>query len=209
MTAATRATKISKDVAMARFVETTIGLLEKLPIAGVSDRLIAESAGINRASLYRYFNTRHELFDIVLDNLVERYLAELQAATAPYMPDVKNSIMDVGTLVQSFSISSKVFDIGNYLAAENYRSETLTANISKIFEMLTKRLYEAGVAPRMARALALQAIGLGFGRPNASSIIPLQPDDVADVFQLMVNSIKNHAEVTAKFGWAEAESDSQ
>ena len=209
MAPATRAAKISKEVAMARFVATTINLVETLPIAEVSDRLIAETAGINRASLYRYFNTRHELFDIVLDNLIGRYLAELQAATAPYMPDVKNSLMDIGVLAQTFSISSKVFDIGNYLAAENYHSEALTANITKIFDVWTERLQDAGVAPRMARALALQAIGLGFGRPNASMIIPLRPDDVADVFQLMVNLIKSHAEVTSKFGWAESESDSQ
>jgi ABC-type Fe3+/spermidine/putrescine transport system ATPase subunit len=41
--------------------------------------------------------------------------------------------------------------------------------------------------------------------PSKDVRVLLRPDDVVDVFQLMVNSIKSHAEVTAKFGWAETQ----
>jgi len=209
MAPATRATKISKDVAMARFVETTIGLLEKLPIADVSDRLIAESAGINRASLYRYFNTRHELFDLVLEEVSNRYLDDLKTATAAHAQPVNTGQLSVDVLAPTFALSSQVFAIGNYLVAGNYRSDRLTSNMSKIVEVWTQQFLISGVAPRMARALALQALGLGFGRPNAESLIRLEHGDVVDVFRLMINSMQNHAEMTAKFGWAETQVETQ
>ena len=84
MTSAPRARKISKPMAMARFIEVTIDLLETLPIAEVSDHLIADTAQISRSSIYRYFNTRLELFDLVLDTLIQNYLADLQVVATPF-----------------------------------------------------------------------------------------------------------------------------
>lgn len=201
MTSAPRARKISKPMAMARFIEVTIDLLETLPISEVSDHLIADTAQISRSSIYRYFNTRLELFDLVLDTLIQNYLADLQVVATPFAQPQKSAQVTIDLLAPTFALSSKVFAVGNYLASENYHSDRLRDNITKVVDTWNQQFLAAGVAPRMARALALQSLGLGFGRPNAANLIPLSPDDVLDVFRLMVNAVQSHAEVAAKFGW--------
>ena len=206
MTPAPRARKIPKAIAKARFIDATIELLETLPIAEVSDHLIAETAQINRASIYRYFNTRVELFDSVLDNLIQRYLDDLKTATTPFAQPLEGLQITTDVLAPTFDLSAKVFAIGNYLASENYHSEQLSANITKLVDTWVQQFLAAGVVPRMARALALQSLGLGFGRPNATSLISLSADDVLDVFRLMVNAVQSHAEVAAKFGWTDDKS---
>ena len=203
MAPAPRARKIPKQIAMNRFIEVTAELLDLHPIADVTDHLIADTAQISRSSIYRYFNTRVELFDIVLDTLVQRYLADVQTTTAPFAEPREGIRISTDIFATTFALSAKVFAIGNYLASENYHSELLSNNIAKIVDTWTQQLLAAGAAPRTARALALQSLGLGFGRVNAANLVALSADDIMDVFRLMVNALQSHAELTSKLGWAD------
>ena len=203
MAPAPRARKIPKQIAMNRFIEVTAELLDLHPIADVTDHLIADTAQISRSSIYRYFNTRVELFDIVLDTLVQRYLTDVQTTTAPFAEPREGIRISTDIFATTFALSAKVFAIGNYLASENYHSELLSDNIAKIVDTWTQQLLAAGAAPRTARALALQSLGLGFGRVNAANLVALSADDIMDVFRLMVNALQSHAELTTKLGWAD------
>ncbi len=203
MAPAPRARKIPKQIAMERFIEVTAELLDLHPLAEVTDHLIADTAQISRSSIYRYFNTRVELFDIVLDTLVPRYLTAVKTITTPFAERREGTHISTDIFAINFTLSTKIFAIGNYLASENYRSELLTNNFTKIVDTWVQQLVTAGAAPRTARALALQSLGLGFGRANAANLVSLSTEEIMDVFQIMVNSLQNHAELTTKFGWTD------
>jgi AcrR family transcriptional regulator len=70
-----RAPQIPKAQATKLFINAVIDLLETRPIADISDQLIADTAGINRATIYRHFGTRFELLDAVVAELTQQRLA--------------------------------------------------------------------------------------------------------------------------------------
>ena len=94
-----------------------------MPVAEISDQLIADTAGINRASIYPYFGTRLELFDAAVDVLVNKWEQAWEEQLRPVaQPRVLSRVLNepTGTFVE---YSLKVLDIGAYLSASSYDSE--------------------------------------------------------------------------------------
>jgi AcrR family transcriptional regulator len=196
-----RARKIPKSDAITRFLDATISLVGTMPVAEISDQLIADTAGINRASIYRYFGTRLELFDAAVDVLVSKWEQAWEQQLRPVaQPRVLSRVLNepTGTFVE---YSLKVFDVGAYLSASSYESEQLRKNFNKLVEIWMREFETEGASPRMARALAHKMLALNLARPGATKVADLSAESVFDVFRLTLAEAKNFSVAEAELGW--------
>ena len=195
-----RARQVSKADAMVRFVEAVIVQIGSKPPADISDQLIADTAGMNRASLYRYFGTRFGLFDAAAAELARRWLIVAET-TVPVGPSRDGPPMSMDSFGPLFELSSKLFAIGGYLVTEDYRSDQVSENFTRIVDTWISQYETAGIAPRMARALAHKNLGLNLARPMANPLVNLPIEDVLDVYALTLSEIRNFETMQSDLGW--------
>ena len=151
--------------------------------------------------LYRYFNTRLELFDAVLNQLTTQYLDGLQEITSLGDSDPDIGRLSAEQMAPLFTTVSKIFVVGNLLASENYQSDRVRDNFTKIVDKWTTKFELSGISSRLARTMALQHFGLALSRPNASHLIDFSDQEARDIFQLMIIEVQSHVEISKKLGW--------
>lgn len=196
-----RAPQIPRARAKELFIEAVIGLLDDRRIADISDQLIADTAGINRATIYRHFGTRYELLEDVIVELTGRWqvLAEdlFNTPTEPGFPRVN---MNFGA--PFLHLSAKLFGIGNYLTAANHQSVQVQECFTRIIEMWIRLVETSGMSKRMARAIALKWFALNLARDTAAVLANLTIEDVVDVQALALAEVQNYADAESRLGWA-------
>jgi|GEM_PF-1633457 AcrR family transcriptional regulator len=195
-----RSPQIPKAQATKLFIEAVIDLLETRPIGDISDQLIADTAGINRATIYRHFGTRFELLDAVVFELTNQWLVlanDLYAA--PAVPGFPRLTLDFST--PFLHLGAKLFGIGNYLTAANYQSDQIKECFTKIIEIWIRMFESSGLSPRMARSIALKWLALNLARDTAAAITNITFDDVVDVQALTLAEARNYQNTEVELGW--------
>ena len=195
-----RAPQIPRARAKELFIEAVIDLLETLPIAEIPDQLIADTAGINRATIYRHFGSRFGLLDAVVAELTLRWL-EIASELVPTVGSERADDVEF-PLLRLSPLGQKIFQVAAYLIAGNHDSETFQDSIEKMNSMWIEILERLGVSPRMARALAFKTMALNLARASSGRIFGVSDDDVADMQALALIEISNHEVSAAKLGWA-------
>ncbi|MEO9198432.1 MAG: helix-turn-helix domain-containing protein, partial [Antricoccus sp.] len=66
----TSATRRRGRLSLERIVAQTLALIDDQGIAAVSMRSVARKLGVQAMALYRYTNSREELFDAVVERIV-------------------------------------------------------------------------------------------------------------------------------------------
>ena len=195
-----KAPRVPKAEAIVRFVDAVIFHVRSIPPAEISDQLVADTAGINRALLYRYFGTRFGLFEAVVDELVRRWL-ELAKTTIPVARTEDRRALNLESMVPMFELSRDLFALGNYLVAENSLSPELKQNFSAICDGWAAQYEAVGIGPRMARALALKTLTLNLGRSPARSLVDYSDQEALDVVELAISEIRNTVAMQSDLGW--------
>jgi len=196
-----RAPQIPKARATKLFIEAVIELLETRPIADISDQLIADTAGINRATIYRHFGTRFELIDAVIAELTQQRLA-IAAETASSANSNGPGLEEKPPLARILRRGQMIFQLAAYLSAQNYQSDDLRASMSSLSEWWIEHLERLGVPSRMAQTLAFKNMTLSLARASAADLFALPDDVIADIEALALVEIANFELSAEKLGWA-------
>jgi AcrR family transcriptional regulator len=195
-----RAPQIPKARATKLFIEAVIELLETRPIADISDQLIADTAGINRATIYRHFGTRFELLNAVVVELTDQWLVLAEDLfAAPPRPGFPGLTLDFGA--PFLHLAAKLFGVGNYLTAANYQSDQVKECFTKIIDTWINLFESSGMTPRMARAIAVKWLALNLARDTASTLTNIKIDDVIDVQALTLAEARNYQNTEIELGW--------
>lgn len=196
-----RAPQIPKARATTLFIEAVITLLETQPIADISDQLIADTAGINRATIYRHFGTRNDLLNAVIVELSGRWLTRAEDLFAmPVQSGFPRLDLDFGT--PFLRLGAKLFGIGNYLTAANYESDRVKECFTKINDVWIRLFESSGMSPRMAQTLALKWLALNLARDTAAKLTNITAEDVIDVEALVLAETQNYKIIETKLGWS-------
>jgi len=196
-----REPQIPKAQATKLFIEAVIELLETRPIADISDQLIADTAGINRATIYRHFGSRFELLDAVVVELTNQWLVLAEdLVAAPPRPGFPGLTLDFGA--PFLHLGAKLFGVGNYLTAASYQSDQVKECFTKIIDTWIRLLESSGMTPRMARAIAVKWLALNLARDTASTLTNIKIDDVIDVQALALAEARNYQNTEIELGWA-------
>lgn len=196
-----RAPQIPKARATKLFIEAVIELLETRPIADISDQLIADTAGINRATIYRHFGTRFELIDAVIAELTQQRLA-IAAETASSANSNGPGLEEKPPLARILRRGQMIFQLAAYLSAQNYQSDDLRASMSSLSDWWIEHLERLGVPSRMAQTLAFKNMTLSLARASAADLFALPDDVIADIEALALVEIANFELSAEKLGWA-------
>jgi len=195
-----RAPQIPKAQATKLFIEAVIDLLETRPIGDISDQLIADTAGINRATIYRHFGTRFELLDAVVVELTNQWLVLVEDIyAAPAVHGFPRLTLDFGA--PFLRLGAKLFGIGNYLTAANYQSDQIRECFTKIIEIWIRLFESSGLSPRMARSIALKWLALNLARDTAAAITNITSEDVVDILALTLAEARNYQTTEIELGW--------
>jgi AcrR family transcriptional regulator len=86
-----------------RILAAAMKLLRSRPIESVSIDHIAQAAGVGKATLYRYFDTKEILVRACLDEVLTRLNERLEAADATTGPPPERLRRIIGAMVDTFS----------------------------------------------------------------------------------------------------------
>jgi AcrR family transcriptional regulator len=196
-----RAPQIPKVQATKLFIDAVITLLETRPIGDISDQLIADTAGINRATIYRHFGTRFELLDAVVAELTQQRLATAsEAASATDSNEI--GFEQKPPLAKILPRGQMIFQLAAYLSAQNYQSDSLRTSMSSLSDWWIEHLERLGVPARMAQTLAFKNMTLSLARASAKDLFALPDDTFADIESLALVEIANFELSVEKLGWA-------
>ena len=197
-----RSPRVAKAVAMSRFIEAVLEHLGSRPIVEITDQLIADTAGINRASLYRYFATRDQLFDAVLSQLTDEWM---QVATSNPPPKIDGGdVMGLPKLFSSLMHSTqRIFEVIAYLTGSGYRSAQIETSLATVVGEWVKIMTSYGIEPRVANAFAIKNLALNFTQVAVRPVFDIQPGAIADVAALTLVELTNHQLSTEKLGWGD------
>ncbi len=87
----------------ARIVAAAVGHLADHPVEDVSMDALAAAAGVGKATLYRYFETKEGLLRACLDDVVRGVGARIEAAEESAAPAPERLAAIVGAMVETFS----------------------------------------------------------------------------------------------------------
>ncbi len=196
----TRSPQIPKARATKLFIEAVIELLETRPIGDISDQLIADTAGINRATIYRHFGTRFELLDAVVAELTEQRLANASEVVASADSEGLGS-QQKPPLARILPRGQMIFQLAAYLSAQNYQSEKLRASMSSLSDWWIEHLERLGVPARMAKTLTFKNMALSLARASAADLFALTDDTFADIEALALVEVANFELSAETLGW--------
>ena len=196
-----RAPQIPKAQATKLFIAAVIDLLETRPIGDISDQLIADTAGINRATIYRHFGTRFELLDAVVSELTQQRLATASEAASSADSD-QLGFEQKPPLAKILPRGQMIFQLAAYLSAQNYQSDSLRASMSSLSDWWIEHLERLGVPTRMAQTLAFKNMTLSLARASAADLFALPDDTFTDIEALALVEIANFELSAEKLGWA-------
>jgi AcrR family transcriptional regulator len=188
--------RVPKAEAISKSIEAVISLSDSHPVSGISDQMIADTAGINRALLYRYFGTRLELFDAVVDVLTERWI---KAGTRDRDRDLTEiKFENLGPLMEG---ATKLFAIANYLLAADYQSDRMRKNFGQMVDTWADHVAKFGITPRMARSFAYKILALRLAQSGVGSLVDIPPEVVDDVYLLTITEMLNLKITETALGW--------
>ena len=196
----TRAPQIPKVQATKLFIEAVIELLETRPIGDISDQLIADTAGINRATIYRHFGTRFELLDAVVAELTQQRLANASEVVASADSEGLGS-KQKPPLARILPRGQMIFQLAAYLSAQNYQSEKLRASMGSLSDWWIEHLERLGVPTRMAKTLTFKNMALSLARASAADLFALTDDTFADIEALALVEVANFELSVETLGW--------
>lgn len=191
MTKTTSGARIPRDEGAERLIAAVIDLAQSGPIAKLTVRDIASSAGLQTMHLKRYFGSRNELLLAVSNRLMEQIVAAL--ADRP-LPAIFPVLQDNPNVRLRLRIVSHLIDEG--LPPDSF------ANDRVIYLRIADRIAEVNqVDKRTARtyALLIQLVLQGSQlMGDANGLTPRQRKDIFNLLVALAPELKN-AETRA--GW--------
>lgn len=196
-----KSSRVSREDAEQRLITSFIDLLGRHPINEITVDLIASTAGLKSGHVlvHRYFESRvglisataHELSNSVVDAM-NRGLDDLNGRES------QNCLTLMEQSVEP--LRRRAVLVGELMSAN--ADPTIHAVDSRSITDVFARCFEsAGLAPRIARAIALKVFVLMSLRSTHHDWMGASDADEADVTQLLMFEVDNAMNVAQQMGW--------
>ena len=138
-----------------RILEAALEMFSQYGFAGTNIRELAGSLGMGKSSMYRHFESKEEIWNALLDELVAYY--EARFGSPEHLPPVPDSLEELVTMTMhmvSFTIrDEKVVKSRKLLSIEQFRDERARELATKYFLTGLKDMFTPIFAGMMDKGL--------------------------------------------------------
>ena len=177
--AAIKSPRVSREIAVARFLNATVTLLASKPASELALSDIAETAGLSHRYVYRFFGTRLDLLVEVSDLLAVAITDSIQASLShqrlrPEM--VTDACRQPGdTRVHLVS----------YLISQGVDVKRFHAGSQQIRESMSDAFQQCGMSPEQARANTIKVLAFYYAEIFLLPTMALHENDIEDLALLI------------------------
>lgn len=194
--------RVSRDEAIAKFLETTINLLDTRTVSDITVQEIATAVGLNHGYVFRYFGTRLDLLVAVTDELADRALLavrtemERRVAEGIVIPPGDLSLIGLGrpfTMKRAFLVQ--------YLVSCGVPADRFGPKAREMIQTSIDTFVRQGLSPRMAQAQAIKVSIMLWAQISLAAQMGVSSEEANDLFFLTVDELNNPQESEKRLGW--------
>lgn len=138
-----------------RILSAALEMFSRNGYAGTNIRELTASLGLGKSSMYRHFESKEEIWNALLDEMVSYYDEHFgSAAHLPKIPDSTEELIEMTMRMADFTIhDEKVVMTRKVLQIEQYRDERACALASKHFLTGLKEMFTSVFAAMIEKGL--------------------------------------------------------
>ncbi len=194
--------RVSREDAIARFLETTIQLLDTKPVAELTVQFIADAVGLNHGYVFRYFGTRLDLLCDVTDELANRALLAVRNEMDRRVQE--NVIVPPGDLTllmlgRPFTLKRQF--LLQYLTANGVSPERFGPKGREMIQTSVDTLERQGMSPRMARAQAIKVSVMLWAQVSLALQMGVSQEESLDLFAVTIDELNHTEDAEKRLGW--------
>lgn len=198
----TKAPRVSREVAVTRFLDAVISLMDAKPIPDISIQEIADTVGLNHGYVFRYFGTRLDLFSSVTDELADRALAAITGEIDRRRESGEASNPgDLSLIALGRPFTMKRMAVIQYLTTCGVSPTRFGSKSRALTEKSVETLLAQGMSLKMAKAQAFKITTLLWAQQALSESLGVTPEEATELFFLTVDEITHTEESEKRLGW--------
>lgn len=194
--------RVSRDEAIAKFLETTINLLQTRTVSDITVQEIAAAVGLNHGYVFRYFGSRLDLLVAVTDELADRALfavrTEMERRVAE---DVVTPLGDLSLVGLGRPFTMKRAFLVQYLVSCGVSAERFGPKAREMNQTTVDTLTQQGLSPRMAQAQAIKISVMLWAQISLAAQMGVSNEEANDLFFLTVDELNHPQESEKRLGW--------
>lgn len=201
-TASGRSPRVSREIAVTRFLDAVIDLMDTKPIPDITIQEIADTVGLNHGYVFRYFGTRLDLFTAVTDELADRALSAVTSEMDRRLASGDARIpgdMSLIALGRPFTI--KRMSVIQYLTTSGVAPERFGQKSRAMIETTVQTLVAQGMSHKMAQAQAFKISILLWAQNALADAFGVTPDEATDLLLLTIDEVNHTTEAEKRLGW--------
>jgi len=194
--------RVSRDQAIAEYLEGTIKLLDTRPMSDITVQEIATAVGLNHGYVFRYFGTRLDLLVAVTDELADRALLSVRTEMERRAADgVATPPGDLSLIALGRTFAMKRTFLVQYLVSCGVPAERFGPKAREMIQSSVDMLALQGVSPRMAHAQALKAGVMLWTQVSLTAQMGITGQEAADLFFLTMDELNHSSDSDKRLGW--------
>lgn len=197
-----RSPRVSREIAVTRFLDAVIDLMDTKPIPDITIQEIADTVGLNHGYVFRYFGTRLDLFTAVTDELADRALSAVTSEMDRRLASGDARIpgdMSLIALGRPFTI--KRMSVIQYLTTSGVAPDRFGQKSRAMIESTVQTLIAQGISHKMAQAQAFKISILLWAQNALADAFGVTPDEATDLLLLTIDEVNNTTEAEKRLGW--------
>ena len=194
--------RTSRAQAIARFLETTINLLDSRTVSEITVEEIATAAGLNHGYVFRYFGTRLDLLVAATDELADRALGAVRTEMERRLADgVVTSPGDLSLIALGRPFTMKRMFLVQYLVSCGVPAERFGPKAREMIQTSVDTLLQQGISLRMAQAQAVKVSVMLWAQVSLAAQMGVSAEEVTDLFFLTVDELNHSQDSDKRLGW--------
>ena len=194
--------RVSRDQAIAKYLEGTITLLDTRTVSDITVQEIATAVGLNHGYVFRYFGTRLDLLVAVTDELADRALlavrTEMERRIAEGVVTAPGDLSLIGlgrpfTLKRTFLVQ--------YLVSCGVPAERFGPKAREMIQTSVDTLLQLGLSQRMAIAQGIKVNVMLWAQVSLAAQMGVSSEEANDLFFLTVDELNHPQESEKRLGW--------
>jgi AcrR family transcriptional regulator len=197
-----KAARVSRETAVARFLEAIITLMDTRAVTDISVQEISKEVGLNHGYVSRYFGTRIGLFIAATDELADRILTLIQSETERKQVQGEPKIpADLSLIAATRPLTMKRMTIIQYLTSSGVPPDRFGPRTRAITETTVQALLEQGMSRKMAQSQAVKISILLWAQNALADSFGVSPEEVTDLLFVTIDEVLNTAASEIRLGW--------
>jgi AcrR family transcriptional regulator len=194
--------RVSRDQAIAKYLEGTIKLLDTRTVSDITVQEIATAVGLNHGYVFRYFGTRLDLLVAVTDELADRALLAVRTEMERRVAEnVVSPPGDLSLIALGRPFTMKRTFLVQYLVSCGVPAERFGPKAREMIQTSVDTLLQQGVSLRMAQAQAIKVSVMLWAQVSLAAQMGVSNEETTDLFFLTVDELNHSQDSDKRLGW--------